>query len=263
LTLRQLVDRKAFGSITEAEIHYDFERPSWIKYLSAKEYTPGAGIMFGLGRRATRCFFFFFGWSMSGSHTLDQALSLFGRPKSVTAFLKVLRGIDSEVEDTFTVVLQYDDPLLVTVKTTIVTCMQHQLKYFVRGTEGTYVKVRLSLSLWIRLTTQYGTDVQEEQTLAGKTYRDTDFAVNPVAEYGTLTTYEKFDDTQKYESTSKKWIGRFPTLNGDNSGYYQSLADTIRKGTPLQARPETSRDGIKLMELARISHNEGRTVSWS
>lgn len=81
---------------------------------------------------------------LPGSHTLDQALLLFGRPKSVVAFLRVLRGIDSQVDDSFTAVLQYDAPqqdLLVTVKTTIVTPMKDQLKYFVRGTKGSFVKV--------------------------------------------------------------------------------------------------------------------------
>lgn len=49
-TLRHLVDKNAFGTIVEAEIHYDFENLPWIKYLSAKEYKPGDGVMFGLGR---------------------------------------------------------------------------------------------------------------------------------------------------------------------------------------------------------------------
>lgn len=65
---------------------------------------------------------------------------LFGRPRSVTAFLKVLRGIESEVDDTYTVILQYETPLLVTVKTTIISCMRKELKYFIRGTDGTYIK---------------------------------------------------------------------------------------------------------------------------
>ena len=45
------MNNKALGEITEAQIYYDFENPPWIKYLSAKEYTPGAGLLFGLGKR--------------------------------------------------------------------------------------------------------------------------------------------------------------------------------------------------------------------
>jgi len=80
-----------------------------------------------------------------GSHTLDQALKLFGTPASVTGFLRANRGADSEVDDTFTVVLQYSGArrnLMVTVKTSIVTHMKDQLKFWVRGSEGTYLKVR-------------------------------------------------------------------------------------------------------------------------
>ena len=34
----------------EAEIHYDFEWAPWLKSMTAKEYTPGDGMAFGLGR---------------------------------------------------------------------------------------------------------------------------------------------------------------------------------------------------------------------
>ena len=87
----------------------------------------------------------------SGSHSIDQALVLFGRPKSITAFLRDLREADSEVEDTFTIILQYESRLLVTIKTTITTCMEEQLHYFVRGTEGSFMKVRYNLILSPRL----------------------------------------------------------------------------------------------------------------
>ena len=81
-----------------------------------------------------------------GSHTLDQALKLFGTPASVTGFLRAARGAESEIDDTFTVILQYSGAkknLIVTVKTSIVTHMKDQLKFWVRGTEGTYLKVGL------------------------------------------------------------------------------------------------------------------------
>lgn len=62
----------------------------------------------------------------------------------MTGFFRALRGVESEVDDTFTIILQYSAPrqdLLVTVKTNIVSPMPDQLKYFVRGTDGTFVKV--------------------------------------------------------------------------------------------------------------------------
>jgi predicted dehydrogenase len=112
--------------VTEAEIHYDVPSPTWISGWG-KEYSPGQGMMFALG-----------------SHTIDQALLLFGTPASVTAFLRSNRGMESDIHDTFTIMLQYagaQKNLLVTIKTGVVSHMKDQLKYFVRGTKGTYIKV--------------------------------------------------------------------------------------------------------------------------
>lgn len=88
--------------------------------------------------------------SFLGTHSLDQAVVLFGRPKSVTGFFRAQRevaakGDNADIEDSFTIILQYDGDqqgLLVTVKTSIITPMNQQLKYLVRGSEGSYVKVR-------------------------------------------------------------------------------------------------------------------------
>lgn len=73
---------------------------------------------------------------------------LFGRPKSVTGFLRRQRCIESEVEDAFTIILQYggdQEQLIVTIKTCVITPMNRQMKYLVRGTAGSYIKVRQPL----------------------------------------------------------------------------------------------------------------------
>lgn len=134
--------------------------------MTAKEYTPGAGMAFGLGKqtsltRQIQCYAHI-PWlchlvslmkftrlthycTGSGSHSVDQALALFGRPASVTGFFRAQRDIESEVEDSFTIILQYDTPdqkdLLVTVKTAVTTPMAQQLKLLVRGTKGSFIKV--------------------------------------------------------------------------------------------------------------------------
>lgn len=137
-TLRHLINKGALGDIKEAEFHYDFESPPWLSKIGAK-YTPGSGMAFGLG-----------------THSIDQALVLFGRPKSVTGFFRVQRDAESEVEDSFTIILQYDGvqkDLLVTVKTAVTTPMAQQLKQLVRGTKGSLIKVRIHLKIGdVRLT---------------------------------------------------------------------------------------------------------------
>lgn len=61
----------------------------------------------------------------------------------MTGFLRANRGADSEIDDTYTIILQYDGEqqnLLVTIKTAIVTHMKDQLRFFARGTKGTFLK---------------------------------------------------------------------------------------------------------------------------
>lgn len=62
----------------------------------------------------------------------------------MTGFFRTQRDIESEVEDSFTIILQYggsQKDLLVTVKTSVTTPMAKQLKQLVRGTKGSFIKV--------------------------------------------------------------------------------------------------------------------------
>jgi predicted dehydrogenase len=157
--------------------------------MTSPDFSPGDGLMFGLG-----------------SHTVDQALLLFGTPATVTGFYRSLRGIESKTDDTFTIILQYSGAkknLFVTIKTSIITTMQYPPKYFVRGYDGSFIK--------------YGDDRQESQIMAGQTTTTSGFGIEPEATWGLLTTKEKFDDSQKAEDG--KWVGKFPSLKGDYSGY--------------------------------------------
>ncbi|EXJ72011.1 uncharacterized protein A1O5_04514 [Cladophialophora psammophila CBS 110553] len=239
LTLRHLLDKDAFGTIEECEIHYDVDFPFWMRGMNKKEYSPGDGMTFGLG-----------------SHTFDQALLLFGRPKSVTGFLRVLRGVESEIEDSFTAILQYDAPqqdLLVTVKTMVVSTMKDQLKYFVRGTKGSFVK--------------HGTCIQEEQILSSPSMSptDPDFGREPPHLYGLLTTKGEpaFDHAhQIYEPDFNLHVGRYPTIPGHWLGFYENLRDAVRGKADIAVRPEQSRDGIRLIELVRMSSQKGEAVEW-
>jgi Oxidoreductase family, C-terminal alpha/beta domain len=145
--------------VVEAEIHFDFPSPSWISGWTKKEYSPGEGMAFGLGMKhflqTEETFPNLVDTSKQGTHTIDQALYLFGPPASVTGFFRSNRGVESDVDDTFTIILQYSGErknLVVTVKTAIVSHMKDQLKFLVRGTNGSYLKVGtpavLSVKLW-------------------------------------------------------------------------------------------------------------------
>jgi hypothetical protein len=88
---------------------------------------------------------------------IDQAYSLFGMPKRVTGFIgKQRRGVVDGAPDSHTVLLHYEGPLLVTVKAGVVSPEVEQLRYWVRGTKGSFKKVSTSIrfnSCTRRLTT--------------------------------------------------------------------------------------------------------------
>ncbi|KAK4116850.1 NAD(P)-binding protein [Canariomyces notabilis] len=238
LTLEHLVKQGALGDVLEAEIHFDYPSPNWIAGWTGKEYHAGEGMLFALG-----------------THTIDQALHLFGRPASVTAFLRSNRGVDSEVDDTFTVILQYSGEqknLLVTIKTAIVTHMKDQLRFFVRGSRGTYLK--------------FGTCPQESQAIAapGKPATSPDYGLEPERIWGTLTTTTEFDPAcQKFDEASRTYIGKYPSTRGWYRGYYENLSAALLGKEEVYVKPDTARDGLRIIELARESHEQGRTVAWS
>ncbi|KAJ4350139.1 uncharacterized protein N0V89_008760 [Didymosphaeria variabile] len=236
-TVRELVKKDAFGGINEAEIHYDFDRAPWLHALK-KEYTPGDGHMFGLG-----------------THSLDHAYVLFGRPALVTAFLRTQRGVESEVEDSFTVILQYDGSrkgLLVTVKTSVVSPMAQQLKYWIRGTKSSYIKYQAR-----------STCPQEEQIAKGADPLDHDFAAEPHVLRGTLTSYDNVDgEVQKFDEESRRYVGNYPTVRGCWMGIYQNVADHLNGKAELAVKANEVRDVLRIIELARESHEKGVTVAW-
>ncbi|TLD11896.1 hypothetical protein PspLS_11233 [Pyricularia sp. CBS 133598] len=239
LTLKHLLSEGALGDVRDAQIHFDFPDPSWIGGWTRKEYVPGEGMAFGLG-----------------SHTIDQALALFGTPSFVTGFFASNRGVDSDVDDTFTIVMQYsgnstNKNLLVTVKTSIITPMRDQLKFFIRGTKGTYLK--------------FGYCPQEARAIAnpGMPAPD-DHGVEDKRAWGDLTTKTQFDHaSQSFDEDSKLWIGKYPSLPGYCRGYYENVVHAIRDGADIEVRPEMARDGLRVIELARQSHEKGVKVPWS
>lgn len=190
-----------------------------------------------------------------GTHSLDQAYVLFGRPASVTAFFRAQRGIESEIEDSFTIVLQYSGAkkgLLVTVKTSVVSPMAQQLKFWIRGTKGSFLKHQ-----------QRSTCPQEESIAQGADPSDADFAKESDALRGVLTTYDEFDGSiQGFDDASKRFVGRYPTVRGAWMRLYQNVADTINGKGELAIKAEEVRDVLRIIELARESHEKGATVAW-
>lgn len=110
---------------------------------------------------------------------------------------------------------------------------------------------------------QRSTCPQEEQIAEGRKPLEPGFGEEPAELRGILTTYKEFDGTvQKYDEATKKYTGRYPSITGHWLGIYENLADAINGKAELEVKATQSRDAIRIIELARESHNTGATIAW-
>lgn len=219
LTVKQVVAGNLLGNIVEYESHYDrfinFIRPSTWKERGG----PGSGILFDLG-----------------SHLIDQALVLFGSPKTVTANMQVQRE-DSKIEDSFTLVMTYENTLKVTLKAGMLV-REPGPRFALHGAKGSYVK--------------YGIDPQEAALKQGLTPESNSaWGVESAEKWGTLNT----------TLNGLHFVGKIETIPGDYAAFYRNIYDAIVNGAELMVKPEEAGNTIRIIEAAIESHAQQKTVT--
>ncbi|KAI9762664.1 MAG: hypothetical protein M4579_000282 [Chaenotheca gracillima] len=223
LTASQLIKKGTLGRVAEFETHFDRFRPEVPTGGSWKnKILPASGAAYDLG-----------------THLIDQVTQLFGLPQKVTGFVGAQRqGETYGYEDSCTVLLHYDNGLLATVKASVISPEKNQLRYWIRGEKGSYKKHHL--------------DCQEDQLKAGMKPSDSGFAIEPKENHGVLTTVAGNDfKTEVY-----------PTVKPDTYvEFYKIFASALSGKGDVPVKAEQARDVIRLIELARQSSKEGRTLN--
>lgn len=130
LTMKKAITSGKLGRIVEVESHFDLYRPDALTLRG----TPVDGAFYGLG-----------------VHTMDQIISLFGRPDRVAYDIRSVRN-PLNPDDTFEVQLFYGDMKAV-VKTSHLVKIACP-KFIVHGTRGSFVKYGIdqqetSLKAWV------------------------------------------------------------------------------------------------------------------
>ncbi|CAF1464868.1 unnamed protein product [Adineta steineri] len=203
--------------ILDCEIHFDRYRPELKGDNAWRERDEaGAGIFYDLG-----------------SHLIDQTLSLFGHPQTITADIRIQRPV-AHVNDYFDVRLDYGH-LRVTLKSSMLV-REMGPRYVLHGTKGSFIK--------------HGDDIQEGVLRTG--------VMPPIlnenndwAPYGLLHTETKDGRIikEKYE-----------TLNGNYGLFYEQLYNSIVHGKQLEIRPEDGYNVIRIIELGFQSSQEKKTL---
>ncbi len=216
LTIKEILEQKLLGQLHEYTAHYDRYRPEPRPKAWREHLLPGSGILYDLG-----------------PHLIDQALTLFGYPTSVTADIRMQRP-HAKVDDFFELWLNYG---MLKVKLHAGMLVREMgPRYILHGTEGSFIK--------------YGEDPQEALLRAGSLPGGDDWGKEPEENDGLLHT--------SFNGEVKKV--KVPTRAGNYGSYYDELYESIRNNQPLPVTAEQALDTIRIIELAIKSSNEKRTV---
>ena len=215
-TVQKIVRDGLLGEIVDVEIHFD----RYKEELSPKVHKelPGAatGSLYDLG-----------------SHLIDQALQLFGKPEAVLADVRIIRPI-SKVDDYFEVVLYYPN-LRVKLKSSYLV-REALPAYILHGSKGSFIKSR--------------GDIQEAALQAGEIPGSPDWGIEPSSEQGLLHT----------ETGGKIIRENVRTLQGNYMDYFEAVYNALRNHTATPVPVEDALEVVHIIELAHSSSAAGKVL---
>ncbi|WP_077002222.1 oxidoreductase [Variovorax sp. KK3] len=219
LTLKALLASGEMGRPVYLESHFDRYRPQ-VRERWREQPVPGAGL-----------------WVDLGSHLLDQAVQLFGRPDTLQLDSAILRD-GALVEDYFHAVLRYEtgaiSPLRVVLHAT--TLAAHAApRYIVHGTRGSYIK--------------RGVDPQEDALREGQRPGGEEWGAD--ASEGELTIATNDGSFR---------MRKLPTQAGNYVAYYAAVRDAILGKGPNPVPPEQAVELMELLDLGRLSAEQGQAM---
>src|SRR5580704_5591946 len=169
-----------------------------------------------------------------GPHLIDHALLLFGSPEALTADIRVERE-EAVADDAFDLAFHYPGGLRVDLRSSILAAAT-RARFLLHGTQGAFVKQSF--------------DPQENNLRRGHIPTDGAWGAEPQENWGLLTLSENGALTQR----------RLPSVNCDYRDFYANLRDAILGKAKLAVSTDWAINLMRLIELARQSSNERRTV---
>ena len=215
LTVRRLIEQDVLGPIHRFESRYERWRPqpkagAWRERGAPEE---AGGLLFDLG-----------------SHLVDQAMHLFGRPRHVYAEVDRRRA-SVEVDDDLFIALSHRDGVRSHLWATVLAATPGP-RFRVLGMRGAFEK--------------YGMDVQEDALAAGGLPEDDAWGREPAEQWGRLSNGETVEVVESEPGAYQR--------------YYAGVAEAMRSGGPAPVDVRESIEVIEVLEAARESSRTGEVV---
>ena len=215
LTLRRALASGELGAVHTFRAHFDRYAPQ-VKARWKEAAQPGAGVLWDLG-----------------PHLIDQALQLFGKPRSVTAHLAFQRE-GARAADAFELVLDHGATRSFLHASTLVRAPGP--RYQAHGTLGSFIKD--------------GIDPQENALKLGQRPGDAGWGHDGPADWATITTADGARRTVE-------------TLPGDYVAFYRGMYHAIADGAQVPVSPLDAIDVVRVIDIALRSQRERRTVDFT
>jgi len=207
LSVKEVIESGRLGELIEVHFRFDrYKAAIGPKLFKEKKDMPANGLVYDLG-----------------SHLVDNAISLFGKPLSFDKVTAIHRE-GSEVPDYFSFRLTYPNQLNVYLTSSMLT-VEPSPGFMVNGSVGTYIKNR--------------TDTQEAQLDAGMLPDNPAYGIEPAGSEGKLVTIGI--DGQK----SVEWV---PSKKGCYEELFHSVYHTVRHNALFPVTEEQVAWQLELLE---------------
>ena len=216
LTVKRILEQGNLGRLIEFESHFDRYRT----YITPGTWKEEGGEYIGVLHNL-------------GSHMVDQAFVLFGKPTSVNANLKIVRT-GGKVADYYDIRLEYETFSAILKCSYLV--MDPGPRYSLYSEYGTFHK--------------WGIDPQEDVLRAGKLPQGADWGKEPESNWGKLTC----------EKEGVKFEGKVETIPGNYPLFYENVFDAVRNGKELLVKPEETVEVLKILEACLESNRQKKTI---
>jgi scyllo-inositol 2-dehydrogenase (NADP+) len=207
LTVKKIIATGNLGKILSYEANFDRYKPILNPKKWKETVQPANGVIYDLG-----------------SHILDQAITLFGKPLSVSGE-KYTQREGSDIDDAFDMRLNYGK-LKVNLSASLMVKKQGP-RYIIHGTKGSFTK--------------YGIDLQEDHSKEGLLPNDPNFGIEPEKENGLIT----------YEKDGKDISERIVSEKGNWHIFFNNLADAINGKAETEVKAFQILEQIKILEMIK------------